>query len=385
MGLLLLAATTCSVPADSPPTAPQTTVMTNADVSTEVPTTSLPPGEWFLVWTTARLPDGFKSLLEGTPGITEVSVVWAGNARVIETRDEDGIPVDTAPRGFWIPVEIQRIDPEGHRGFAPEEVADALGSLQRDEVLLSESSARLRELGPGGTLRLWEGQELEVAGVVNDTWVGAAEMVTTRPSAVQLGAELPRYAIVRYQGEVSDLEARLARSETATRVRSVEEAPVFRHADAVRSQVDIKLRFGEFSLSPLEGRQVEVDPAWVEANIVTREIPLLGVVTCHRDFAGLLEEVMTFLDVSGHSDVIDPEAFLGCWNPRFITGRRDVSRHAWGIAADINFGNSADGPASPTDEALLAAMEAAGITSGHEWLDPDPGHFEWYGNEQPPG
>ena len=62
-----------------------------------------------------------------------------------------------------------------------------------------------------------------------------------------------------------------------------------------------------------------------------------------------------------------------------ITGRRDLSRHAWGIAADINFGNDLDGPGSPVAPLLLSAMEFHGITSGHDWTTPGPGHFEWVG------
>ena len=87
---------------------------------------------------------------------------------------------------------------------------------------------------------------------------------------------------------------------------------------------------------------------------------------------------MTTLEIAGHDDVIDPSAFKGCWNPRFIRQRTDLSHHAWGAAADINFGNSLEGPGSPADPRLLEAMAALDILSGHAWTDPDPGHFEWF-------
>ena len=79
---------------------------------------------------------------------------------------------------------------------------------------------------------------------------------------------------------------------------------------------------------------------------------------------------------------IDPDAFFGCWNPRRIANTTRLSRHAFGAAADINFGNSLDGgPGSPVNDELLRRMAMAGITSGHDWSLPDPGHFEWFSDE----
>ncbi|MFQ5968655.1 MAG: M15 family metallopeptidase [Acidimicrobiia bacterium] len=346
------------------------------------PSTTVARGSWFLVWTSARLPDGFEEILEELPGVDAVSVVWAGNAPITETRESDGKPVDQAPEGFWYPVELQWIDPEAHRPFVPPDVADLLAGMSSDEVLLTESSAELRRLGSGATIGLAEGIELRVVGVVADRWVGAAELVTTSPGGADLGANVPRYAIVRYAGTREDLERALVEVVAEpVRVRSEDGTTVFRHADAVRSQVDIKLRFGEFALRPGDGTRIEIDPVWVDSNIVTRELSLLGTASCHRDFADMLERVMTQLEAAGLAHVIDSGAFLGCWNPRFIAGRRDLSRHAWGVAADINFGNPVNGPGSPTEPRLIDAMTEAGITSGKDWLKPDPGHFEWYGTD----
>ena len=309
-------------------------------------------------------------------------MVWAGNAEVTVITDADGMIVRRSPPAMWFPLELQLIDPAAHALFAPESVAAALTSLQEDEVLLSQSSAQLHGIGPGAAAELSDGTVLAVTGVVPDRWVGAAELATTTQGSVAYGAELPRYAIVKFPAGRPALEEALAEiTEDPVRVRSEGEIPVFRHADAVRAQVDIKQKFGEFPLRPGEGRSIEIESSWVDENIVTTDLPLLGTVSCHREFAGLLGQVMQDLETSGHGHLIDPDAFLGCWNPRFITGRRDLSRHAWGAAADINFGNAGSGPGSPTSPELVAAMKRAGITSGKDWLNPDPGHFEWYGTD----
>jgi hypothetical protein len=330
---------------------------------------------------TGWLPDGFTDDLRAEAGIDVVSEVWVGNAHVVETATAAGVVIDDTRRRFVLPIELQAIDPEGHADFVAPEVAEALRNLTPDEVLLGASSARFRGLGPGGTVTLQGGTVLTVAGIVDDEWVGFAEMVTTSPDANALGADRPRYAIVRFDGTKEHLEAIAAGlTDRAIRVWAEGEVPVLRHADAVRPQIQMKERFGEFSYRPRGGQSVEIDPAWVEANIVTVDLPLIGSMRCHRDFAELLRQVMEELEAGGHGSIIRPSSNVGCFNARFIAGRRDLSRHAWGMAADINWGNDFDATRSPVAPPLLAAMAADGITSGHDWINPDPGHFEWVGD-----
>lgn len=352
---------------------------TDAPTSTAPPTTVAGEAPWFVVSVTGWIPDGFANPLAELPGVEVVSVVRIGNAAVVETRDGSGNVVDRTRRGFVIPVELQAIDPTGHAEFVPPEIAVRLDSLLPDQVILGESSARLRRLGPGATVVLEDGTELEVAAVVDDRWVGFAEMVTTVPDPDRLGTERDRYAVVRFDGTREELEAAMMTlTDLAVRVQDEAGAAVFRHADAVQPQVVIKERFGEFSFRGGRGQRVEIDPAWVEANIVTARLPRIGSVTCHREFIEMLRGVMEQLVAEGNGRLIGPGSDNGCWNPRFIAGRRDLSRHSWGIAADINWGNDHDGPRSPVAPALLEAMEEAGITSGHAWTNPDAGHFEWY-------
>jgi hypothetical protein len=349
-----------------------------APTSTTVPPEEAPRGDWFSIAVTARLPDGFAAALRELPGVLTVSEVWVGNARVVRTTSAAGDVVDQTRARFVIPVEVQAFDPEAHGGFVPPTVAAALAALESGEVLLGSSSARLRRLGPGATLTLEDGTILSVSGVVADEWVGFAEVVTTSPDPAALGADRPRYAVVRYRGTREELAiaAQTLTDKTVT-VRAEGEVPVFRHADPVQPQVRIKERFGEFSYRRTRSGRVEIDPAWVEANIVTVELPLIGSVRCHRDFAAALGVAMEALREGGHGSIVTPGSDGGCFHPRFIAGRRDLSRHSWGIAADINWGNDADGPRSPSAPPLVAAMRLAGLTSGHDWADPDPGHFEW--------
>jgi hypothetical protein len=376
--------TACSVQAATPSTTaplspPGSTTTTSV---AETTTTTTPTAEgWFVISVTAELPEDLSAGLASLAGVDAVSVVRVGNIQVVETRDGAGSIVDQSPEGFVLPLEVHAIDPDAHAAYAPESVVRLLSELGPDQALLSESSARFRRLDTGAELILDDGVVLTVAGVVSDEWVGMGEAVVSTSGAEALGIARERYAILRFDGSRAELELSAGGLTGApVHVRARDEVDVFRHADSVASQIAIKTMFGEFAYRPTQGDFIEIDPAWLEANIVEVEIPLLGNDKCHRRFVAKLSGVMIELERAGVADAIDPSAYLGCWNSRFIRGRKDLSRHAWGVAADINFGNESDGgPGSPTHLALLDAMLQRDILSGHAWTDPDPGHFEWFG------
>jgi hypothetical protein len=223
-----------------------------------------------------------------------------------------------------------------------------------------------------------------VAGIIDDAYVGDAEVVTGRADPEVLGEVRDRYMIVEYEGDLDDLAAAAAAlTDEPVVVRAWRDPRVARAGDQVRSQVAFKERFGEFAIRPVAGGFVQ-DPQWKADHITTETIPLLGKVTCHRDFTEMLREVMTWLEERGYDDVIEPKAFRGCHNARYIAGRTDLSHHSWGAAADINFFIPPGRPGSPTHPALLQAMYAAGLTSGHTWQNADPGHFEWLDDRTAP-
>ena len=77
--------------------------------------------------------------------------------------------------------------------------------------------------------------------------------------------------------------------------------------------------------------------------------------------------------------------YAGCFNPRFISSYdnsdvgpvRRISRHAWGIALDINAGNNPFGSRPNQDKRLVRVMKKWGFTWGGKWALPDGMHFEW--------
>jgi hypothetical protein len=275
-------------------------------------------------------------------------------------------------------VEVHAFDAGAHAGFLPGPEASILANLADDEVMLGSTSAELRRLAAGDTITFRGGLEVTVAGIVDDDYVGDAEIVTARSDPEVFADFLDKYAVFWFEGRRSDLERAVESfdGEPVT-VRAQGEVLVFRHGDSVRSQAAFKERFGEFTIR-LTGDGFEQERAWRDANIVTETVPLLGSVTCHKTYTEMLRRAMTELEEAGKGAVVNRGSFRGCWNARFIAGRRAISHHSFGAAADINFFEPLDGPYSPTDPDLLIALYNVGMTSGHVWVNPDPGHFEWF-------
>ncbi|MGI9647469.1 MAG: hypothetical protein ACR2OI_03015 [Acidimicrobiia bacterium] len=378
---LALVASACSGggsdSADSTTTTPAPSTTTTSTLAPTT-TTTVAPGGWHLAWQPTELVEGFTGLLTGVEGVGTVSMVRVGDAHIAETSRPDGTIIEQPADGFVIPVEVHAVDGAAHAEFVPAAVSEVMASLEDDEVMLGSTSAALRGLSTGDTIEFSTGLTVSVAGVVDDDYVGDAEVVTARPDPETITRFLDKYAVFWFDGERGFLEASVAGfpGEPVT-IRGPGEVLVFRHGDSVRSQVAFKERFGEFLIRPTSNG-FEQERAWRDENIVTETIPLLGTVTCHREFTALLRQAMVELDEAGRGAVINPASFLGCWNPRFIAGRQAISHHSFGAAADINFFESEDGPHSPTDPDLLIALFNAGLTSGHLWVNPDPGHFEWF-------
>lgn len=363
-----------ATPSNDDPTPEPTTPAT-----TPQSTTTVPEDQVMLVWVPGSLPDEVTAAINRTAGVLETSVLAATNAHLIGSESASGSVLPAPPPGFVIPVETIAFDPASYAPFTPPDVRHFFAAPSAGSVILSETSARLRTIGPGGTLHFEDGRSFTVAAVVSDEIIGGAEVAVSVDEGLLVAP--PRYVLARYRGDRRAIEVAIRAglpADIAIRVRGPGETPLFRHGDAVLAQAQIKERFGEFAYRPDSGQGFEIDPAWRQENIVTAEVPLLGTMHCHRAIIPLVTGAMQELVDRGLEHLVDPATFRGCFNPRFIASRRDLSRHAWGVALDINWGANPTGLASAQDPRLVETMDRWGFTSGHDWLISDPGHFEWH-------
>jgi hypothetical protein len=327
--------------------------------------------ETLLVWTPSRLPPGLSERIERLPGTRGVTVI------------RSGVAWKEGPNGYGVPLEVASIDERTYREFVPPADRALIAGLRDGGAILGATSAQLRGLGVGDDLGLG-GIRLDVEGVLEDTLVGAHEVVVGARQGARLGIERERYILVepRDGAGAARLESAIRRvvsSNVRVRIRRPGETPFFRHGDAVLPQVTVKELFGEFAATPRGDGTLDVDPVWERENIATGQVPVLGEVTCHRLIVPLVRAALEDLDSRGLGHLVNPADFGGCYYPRYIASDAGtgISHHSWGIAIDINVSEGLPGRQPSLDRRVVDAFEGQGFIWGGRFLIPDGTHFEF--------
>ncbi|HJQ96476.1 MAG TPA: M15 family metallopeptidase [Acidimicrobiia bacterium] len=288
--------------------------------------------------------------------------------------------IQSAPPGFGYPLLTAALDPT-----API-VSDAVRTvLARGEAAMGELSASIRgaqvgdllDLEPltGGTITV------RIGAIVSDRELFNSELMLAKSTALQLGIDRP-FAIVAYGEAIDRVEASIRGSvfDPAIRIDGLVDDVL---SDPVLSVASVKARFGEFAIRDAGGDQVEIDPAWVDANIVDVDLAPLGLFRCHRLVVPYLRGVVSELHRSSLIELLDPADFQlagGCYNPRFNRGGDpgySLSRHAWGIAIDLNPSSNPYGSVPTLPLAVVEVFRRWGFSWGGTWSTPDGMHFEW--------
>ena len=152
-----------------------------------------------------------------------------------------------------------------------------------------------------------------------------------------------------------------------------------RIASGVNPPVVMKEVFGEFSAYPRSDDPafLNVDPAWYDANIVTRTVPLLGSVTCNAKLFPALIRALTDVQDAGLGDEI--HVYSGCYAARTVARSPTAppSQHAYGAAIDINAPENPYGATPTMDPRIAKIFQRWGFIWGGRFLTPDGMHFEY--------
>lgn len=294
--------------------------------------------------------------------------------------------------GFRIPMSVLFIDPatftevvhQGDAGAAP------LVTLERGQAVLSQSAARLRDVGVGGQLSLigTDGElRVTVTAIIDDPWTRRNEMVLHAGDADALGMDdgFHTVGIVRDDDPTATrrildrVGALIGRHPTS----AVDESDRQPSPHIVLSLIEVKQRFGEFAYRPRAGtRDIDIDPEFVDEMIVTVVVAVVGEVRCHRDIIDDLSAALDAIVAAGLDDWIDPSRYAGCHYPRRISpDRARLSHHSWGIAIDLNVDLSLPGLGPEPPEAIIDIFGRHGFRWGGDFSQPDNHHWEWVGTD----
>ena len=326
------------------------------------------------------LPPAAADAAAGVAGVQAVAVVRDGTVDLVGSVDASGMPVDELDDGWRIPLDVAAVDPAAYAAVVPPADRAAIAALGPGEALLSETSAELRRLGPGGRLDLAGGTTLAVIAVVPDTTVGAAEVVVDVATGAALGVDTPRAMLVAHDGDRAAVEAAIAATVPGmpVRFRAPGETPYLRAADAVLPQSIVKARVRRVLVPP--GRRATtscIDPEWVAGEHRRRR----RARARHRALPPVDRRRRSPRRWSPSRPPGSDQRSAGRRLRRLLRAPHDraggsLSRHSWGIAFDIGYGENPTGAASVQRDQLVEILRDAGFTWGGTWLVPDPAHFE---------
>lgn len=331
-----------------------------------------------MVWSSRALPSSVVQTLRSGPGVVAAGAVASGMLDLRAVRGATKRLPRRVPDGF-IPVSVAAVDWKA-LARTPETRAIA-AALRRGEAVLSPTEAALRGMGTGDFVRIGGNgrqERFRVGLVARAEHELGSEIIVPLREGRRLGLR-SRRALVLALADNDLLQAipaiRRGLEGMPFRVRSLVDA-VPTDPFRLLPLGEIKRVFGEFSFRSAGGPWLRIDPGWVERNIAERTLPGLGRVRCHRKVMPLIEGAMRELEREGLIGLV--HTYDGCWVPRVMrTNTTVISRHAYGIAVDINTAENGLGRTPTMDPRVVQIMKGWGFAWGGHFLNPDGMHFEF--------
>jgi hypothetical protein len=325
-------------------------------------------GDQLLIWAPGGLSEREVGLVRDSTRVAAISAVRTGLLAVASGR---------RGRHRVVPAEAMGVEPDAYAAAAGRP-GERLASMLDRGAVLSRTGAGLRRLRPGGRLRLAGGSSLKVTGVVDDELLAGYEVALDRDVGSRYGVRRANYLLVRPRGPLTGLEAAV---RGLLKGRPVQFALAgdrrfLRGEDGVLPLSLVKARFGEFALPSL--RRGGPDPTWTRTNLVTRRVPVLGRVRCHRMVVEDLAAAMADLQrrkLDGLVDAAEVRRRGGCWSRQLLRGRDGrLTRYAWGTAVAFQAASPPAGRPA-LDQRVRKAMAGHGFA----WVGHGGAHFEWVG------
>ncbi len=339
---------------------------------------------YYLAWMSGGFPADFREKVRTLDAFSATVVVSGDTRWMTRSRDDEGRVVDKPKASFAIPIDAFAVNAVEYEPFLPEDVrATVITALDQGEGVLSSRSAALRGIDVGGTLEFGD-RSVEVGAIAPDEAIGWSELLVSREVGLELGIVDDRYMLALPHGKPSEEQfgevvGTVLIEGTDLRLVTPGGSTYMRVASGVNPPIVLKEAFGEFAArpDPVDPAILTIEPAWVQANIETRAIPVLGRVTCNVAFFPALTKALREIENAGLASLL--QTYDGCWNARTVARSPTAppSFHAYGAAIDINAATNGYGATPTMDERVVEIFRRYGFMWGGEFLVPDGMHFEY--------
>ena len=251
-------------------------------------------------------------------------------------------------------------------------------AIRDNKIVISELTASRYELNVGDYVNLVglnsETIPIEVGKVIKDSKIGWFEGVINKDLGFKLGIYRNIQAIIWDSHINENFLIELHKNINYKKVKlTFRENRV--NKNWVLPTALVKEMFGDFQIKERDGVWITTEPEWREENIQNKRMPILGITRCHRLMWEPLEGALNQILEEGLEDYLSIEEWRssgGCYAPRRINrfdAGGSISRHAWGIAIDIN-------TKSGYPPRVVEIFNDWGFAWGGTWTSPDEMHFE---------
>ena len=276
---------------------------------------------------------------------------------------------------FLYNLSIKTIESSVLDYFYDEESARA---IRDNKIVISELTADRYELNVGDYVNLVglnsEIIPIEVGKVIKDSKIGWFEGVVNKELGFKLGIYRNIQAIIWDSHINENFLIELHKNINYKKVKlTFRENRV--NKNWVLPTALVKEIFGDFQIKERDGVWITTEPEWREENIQNKRMPILGITRCHRLMWEPLEGALNQILEEGLEKYLSIEEWRssgGCYAPRRINrfeAGGSISRHAWGIAIDINTKSS-------YPPRVVQIFNDWGFAWGGTWTSPDEMHFE---------
>ena len=251
-------------------------------------------------------------------------------------------------------------------------------AIRDNKIVISELTASRYELNVGDYVNLVglnsEIISIEVGKVIKDSKIGWFEGVVNKEIGFKLGIYRNIQAIIWDSHVNENFLIELHKNINYKKVKlTFRENRV--NKNWVLPTALVKEMFGDFQIKERDGVWITTEPEWREENIQNKRMPILGITRCHRLMWEPLEGALNQILEEGLEEYLSIEEWKssgGCYAPRRINrfdAGGSISRHAWGIAIDIN-------TKSGYPPRVVEIFNDWGFAWGGTWTSPDEMHFE---------
>ena len=276
---------------------------------------------------------------------------------------------------FLYNLSIKTIESSDVDYFYDKESAQA---IRDNKIVISELTANRYELNVGDYVNLVglnsETIPIEVGKVIKDSKIGWFEGVVNKELGFKLGIYRNIQAIIWDSHINENFLIELHKNINYRKVKlTFRENRV--NKNWVLPTALVKEMFGDFQIKERDGVWITTEPEWREENIQNKRMPILGITRCHRLMWEPLEGALNQILEEGLEEYLSIEEWRssgGCYAPRRINrfdAGGSISRHAWGIAIDIN-------TKSGYPPRVVEIFNDWGFAWGGTWTSPDEMHFE---------